>query len=50
LFYFQDIKVTDGDEAASSQLIQVEMSENIIEKSLVKLKETSTVWLALFII
>ncbi|KAL9362969.1 hypothetical protein Peur_045754 [Populus x canadensis] len=38
----EDIKVTDDDEAASSQLIQVEMSENIIEKSLVKLKETST--------
>ncbi|XP_061964987.1 uncharacterized protein LOC133689213 isoform X3 [Populus nigra] len=38
----EDIKVTDNDEAASSQLIQVEMSENIIEKSLVKLKETST--------
>ncbi|CAK7341915.1 unnamed protein product [Dovyalis caffra] len=43
----EDIKVTDDranyhDEAASSQLIQVETNDNIIEKSLVKLKETST--------
>ncbi|KAJ6330523.1 hypothetical protein OIU76_009169 [Salix suchowensis] len=38
----EDIKVTDDGEAASSQLIKVEMNENIIEKSLVKLKETST--------
>ncbi|KAJ6864774.1 hypothetical protein NC651_035362 [Populus alba x Populus x berolinensis] len=43
----EDIKVTDDganyhDEAASSQLIQVPRNENIIEKSIVKLKKTST--------
>lgn len=44
----QDIKATDGypssvDDAGHAQVVEVQKKESIIEKSLVKIKETSTV-------
>ena len=47
-FTFQDIKVTDGKATyrggdGITQLVQLQKKENIIEKSLDKLKEASTV-------
>ena len=46
--YVQDIKVTDDrpssiNDAEHTQLVEVQKQESIIEKSLDKIKETSTV-------
>jgi hypothetical protein len=51
-FFFQEFKVTDdGDnyqgDARGSQLVQVQKKDGIIEKSFVKLKEASTVWISI---
>lgn len=48
MLLFQDSKETDDtanyhDDAGSAQLVQVQKKENVIAKSLDKLKETSTV-------
>lgn len=51
-YFFQEFNVTDDDDnnqcdVRGSQLVQVQKKESIIEKSLVKLKETSTVWISM---
>lgn len=48
---FQEFKVTDAgdsyqDDTRGAQLVQVQKKESIIEKSFVKLKEASTVWIS----
>jgi hypothetical protein len=50
-FFSQEFKVTDDgdnyqDDATGSQLVQVQKKDSIIEKSFVKLKEASTVWIS----
>lgn len=51
-FFFWEFKVTDDgdnnqDDARGSQLVQVQKKDSIIEKSFVKLKEASTVWISI---
>lgn len=50
-YFFQEFNVTDDDDnnqcdVRGSQLVQVQKKDSIIEKSFVKLKEASTVWIS----